>query len=89
MESILIMVVFPTIMSKKQTIEKVAKGKTYVYERVPYYNPRIKNTSYHYRYMGKKDNGGTRKVRIILPRRSLIHGPLIPIDVLPLSFGQL
>jgi len=74
-------------MSKKQTIEKVAKGKTYVYERVPYYNPRIKNTSYHYRYMGKKDNGETRKVRSILPRRSLIHGPFIPIMSIVNAFG--
>ena len=47
------MVVFPTITSGNQTIEKVVKGKTYVYERIPYYNPRIRNTSYHYRYVGR------------------------------------
>ena len=46
---------------------------------VPYYNPRIKNTSYHYRYVGKKENDETRKARSILPRRSLIHRPFIPI----------
>jgi transposase len=73
------MVVFPTITSRNQTVEKVVKGKTYVYERVPYYNPKIKNTSYHYRYVGSKDNGGIRKIRSALPIRSLIHGPFIPI----------
>ena len=73
------MVVIHTITSRNQTIEKVVKGKTYVYERVPYYNPKIKNTSYHYRYAGRKDNGETRKIRSVLPRRSLIHGPFIPI----------
>ena len=73
------MVVFPTITSRNQTIEKVVKGKTYVYERIPYYNPRIRNTSYHYRYVGRKDDGGIRKIRSVLPRRSLIHGPFIPI----------
>ncbi|MCL4356968.1 MAG: transposase [Candidatus Thermoplasmatota archaeon] len=71
--------VFPTITSKNQTIEKVVKGKTYVYERIPYYNPKIKNTSYHYRYVGRKDDGGIRKIGSVLPRRSLIHGPFIPI----------
>ena len=73
------MVGFPTITSRNQTIEKVVKGKTYVYERIPYYNPKIKNTSYHYRYVGKKDDGGVRKIRSVLPKRSLIHGPFIPI----------
>ena len=73
------MVVFHTITSRNQTIEKVVKGKTYVYERIPYYNPRIRNTSYHYRYVGTKDDGGIRKIRSVLPRRSLIHGPFIPI----------
>ncbi len=81
------MVVFPTITSKNQRIEKPVKGKIYVYERVPYYNPRIKNTSYHYRYVGKKENGETRKVRSILPRRSLIHGPFIPILDIVNAFG--
>lgn len=73
------MVVVSTFTSNNQTIERVIKGKTYVYERVPYHNSKIKNTSYHYRYVGRKDNGGTRKVRNVLPRRSLIHGPFIPI----------
>ena len=73
------MVVFPTITSKNQTIEKIVNGKTYVYERVPYYNSKIQNTSYHYRYIGKKDSGEIRKIRSVLPRRSLIHGPFIPL----------
>ena len=73
------MVVFPTITSKNQFIEKPVNGNIYVYERVPYYNPRIKNTSYHYKYIGKKENGETKKVRSVLPRRSLIHGPFIPL----------
>ncbi len=73
------MVVFPTITSRNQTIEKVVKGKIYVYERIPYYNPKIRNTSYHYRYVGRKDDGGIRKIRSVLPKRSLIHGPFIPI----------
>ncbi len=73
------MVGYTTITSRNQTVQKVVKGKTYVYERVPYYNPRIRNTSYHYRYVGRKDNGGIRKIRSALPRRSLIHGTFIPI----------
>ena len=46
---------------------------------MPYYNPRIKNTSYHYRYVGKKDGSEIRKVRSILSRRSLIRGQFIPL----------
>ena len=72
------MVVYPTITSRNQTVEKVVKGKTYVYERVPYYNQRIRNTSYHYRYFGRKDSGEIRKIRSILPGSSLTHGPFIP-----------
>jgi hypothetical protein len=72
-------VVFSTVTSKNQTVEKFVKGKTYVYERVSYYNPKIRNTSYHYRYVGKKDSVETRKIRIILPRRSPIHYPFVPI----------
>ena len=74
-----IMEVVPTITSRNQTIEKVVKGKTYVYERIPYYNLKMRNTSYHYRYVGRKDNGGIRKIRSVLPMRNLIHGPFIPI----------
>ena len=58
------MVVFPTITSRNQTIEKVVNGKTYVYERIPYYNPKIRNTSYHYRYVGRKDDGRVRKISV-------------------------
>ena len=82
------MVVFPTITSKNQTIEKVVKGKTYVYERIPYYNPKIRNTSYHYRYVGRKDDGGIRKIRSVLPMRSLIHGPFIPIMKIVKEMGH-
>ena len=64
---------------RNQTIEKVVKGKTYVYERVPYYNPKIRNAGYHYRYVGRKDDGGIRKIRSVSPRRSLIYRPFIPI----------
>jgi transposase len=81
------MVVFTTITSKNQLIEKTVNGKIYVYERVPYYNPGIRNTSYHYRYIGKKEEGETRKVRGILPRRSLIHGPFIPLTGITKAFG--
>ena len=73
------MVIFATITSRNQTIEKVVKGKTYVYERIPYYNPKIRNTSYHYRYVGRKGNGEIRKIWSVLSKRSLIHGPFIPI----------
>jgi hypothetical protein len=62
-----------TITPMKQITEKIVKGKTYVYERIPYYNPKIRNTSYHYRYMGRKDDGGIRKIRSVLTKRSLIH----------------
>ena len=55
------------------------KWKTYVYERVPYYNPRIRNFRYHYRYLVKKDIGGERKIRSIHPQRSLILSPFVPI----------
>ena len=64
-----------TITSMKQITEKVVKGKTYVYEKIPNYNPKMRNTSYHYRYMGRKDDDGVRKIRNDLPKRSLIHGP--------------
>ena len=43
------------------------------------HNPKIRNTSYHYRHVGGKDNGDTKKIRSIRPRRSLIHDPFIPI----------
>lgn len=78
-ESLLVMVGHITIISKNQVIEKQANGRIYVYEGFTYYNPRIKNTCYHYRYIGKKKGGETKKVRSILPRRILLHGPLIPL----------
>ncbi|MCL4480523.1 MAG: hypothetical protein M1113_03440 [Candidatus Thermoplasmatota archaeon] len=54
---------------------------------MPYYNPRIKNTSYHYRYTGKKEGGETNKVRSVLPRRSLVHGPFIPLTGIVNAIG--
>ncbi len=51
------------------------------------YNPMINNISYHYKYIGRKDNGETRKVRSVLPRRSLVHGPFIPIAFIINAFG--
>lgn len=67
--------ILTTITSMNQTIEKTLNGETHVYERIPYYNPIIRNTSYHYSYVGRKDNRKTRKIRSVLPGRSLIHGP--------------
>ena len=51
----------------------------YVYERTPYYDRTLKNTKYHYKYVGREVNGEARKIRSVLPRRSLICGPFIPI----------
>jgi hypothetical protein len=47
--------------------------------KVLYYNPMIKDTNYHYKYIGRKGNGETWKIRSVLPRRRLIHGSFIPI----------
>lgn len=48
---------------------------------MPYYNPGIRNTSYHYRYIGTSQNGETRIVR------SIIHGPFTPLTVITKAFG--
>ena len=74
-------------MGKNQTIEKKVGENTYVYERESYYNSRIKNTSYRYRYVGKKEGGETRRIRSTLPRRSPIHGPFIPLLGISKSLG--
>ena len=74
-----VMVVFPTITSRKQTIKKTVNGQVYVYERTPYYDRTLKNTKYHYKYVGKEVDGVPRRVRSDLPRRSLVSGPFIPI----------
>jgi hypothetical protein len=55
---------------------------------VPYYNPRIMNTSYHYRYIGKKEWGDTKKVRIVLLRVGLVHGPFIPLMEIVNAIGN-
>ena len=73
------MVVFTIITGKVQKIRKTVNGSVYVYERIPYYDPVIRNTKYHYKYTGKEDKGEVKKVRSVLPRRSLIYGPFIPI----------
>ncbi|MHB1440289.1 MAG: IS1634 family transposase [Cuniculiplasma sp.] len=73
------MVVFTIITGKVQRIRKPVKGEIYVYDRTPYYDPVTRNTKYHYRYVGKETGGEIRKVRSVLPRRSLIYGPFIPI----------
>ena len=73
------MVVFTIITGKVQKIRKTVNGSVYVYERIPYYDPVIRNTKYHYKYAGKEDKGEVKKVRSVLPRRSLIYGPFIPI----------
>ena len=73
------MVVYTTITAKVQMIRKPVNGYVYVYERTPYYDPVIKNTKYHYKYAGKEDKGEVRKVRSVLPRRSLVYGPFIPL----------
>jgi hypothetical protein len=38
-------------------IKKTVHGKVYFYERTPYYDRTLKNTKYHYKYVGKKVNG--------------------------------
>ncbi len=74
-------------MGKVQKVRKTVNGVTYVYERTPYYDPKIRNAKYHYRYAGKDLDGEVRKVRSVLPMRSLIYGPLIPILSIIESIG--
>ncbi len=81
------MVVFTIITSKKQIVKKTVNGQIYVYERTPYYDKSLKNTKYHYRYVGKEINGETKKIRSILPKRSLIYGPFIPLMKITESMG--
>lgn len=72
------MVVYATITGKTQRIMKERNGRTYVYERTPYYDPIIKNTKYRYRYIGKYVDGKVTTVRSVLPRASIVYGPFIP-----------
>ena len=51
------MVVFTIITATKQIIKNPVNGHIYVYERIPYYDSKIKNTKYHYRYVGAEVNG--------------------------------
>jgi transposase len=83
------MVVFPTITGKPQRIRKNVRGTVYVYERTPYYDSKTKNTKYHYRYAGKETGGEVKKVRSLLPRRSLIYGPFIPLLSMVREIGML
>ena len=55
------MVVFTIITSKKQIVKKTVNGQIYVYERTPYYDESLKNTKYHYRYVGKEIKEKQRK----------------------------
>jgi len=75
-------------MGKVQRIRKTVSGATYVYERTPYYDPAIRNTKYHYKYVGRETGGEVKKVRSVLPRRSLIYGPFIPVLSIVESFGM-
>jgi hypothetical protein len=73
------MVVYTSIMGKPQKISKVVNGIVYYYERTPYYDPALKNTKYHYKYIGKMVDGKISKVRSTLPKASYIYGPFIPL----------
>jgi transposase len=75
----LLILVYAIITAKVQRIRQNVKGEVYVYKRTPYYDPTIRNTKYHYRYLGKETGGEVRKVRSVLPKRSLIYGPFIPV----------
>jgi len=66
-------------MGKPQKISKVVNGIVYYYERTPYYDPALKNTKYHYKYIGKMVDGKISKVRSTLPKASYIYGPFIPL----------
>ncbi len=76
-------------MGSPQTVKKVKNGATYYYERTPKYDPKTRNTSYKYRYLGKDMDGKIGKVRVTLPRRSYIYGSFLPLirvmDTLHLS----
>ena len=74
-----VMVGNTTITSTKQTIKKMVNGQEYVYERTLYFDRTLKNTKYHYKYVGKEVDGVPRMVRGDLPRRSLVSGPFVPI----------
>ncbi len=50
-----------------QKVRKSANGVAFDYERTPYYDPKIRNTKYHYRYVGKDLDGEVRKVRSVFP----------------------
>ena len=81
------MLVFAIITASKQIVKKPVNGHIYMYKRTPYYDSKIKNTKYHYRYIGTEINGRTKRIRSILPRRSLIYGPFIPLLKITESIG--
>ena len=81
------MVVYTIITASKQIVKKPVNGRIYVYERTPYYDKTIKNTKYHYKYIGTEINGKTKRIRSTLPRRSLIYGPFIPLLKITESIG--
>ena len=59
--------------------QRKKNGSVYIYDRTPYYDPSLKNTKYHYSYVGKEIGGEVKRVRSVLPKRSLIYGPFIPL----------
>ncbi|OWP56688.1 MAG: hypothetical protein B2I17_04630 [Thermoplasmatales archaeon B_DKE] len=75
-------------MGRVQRIKKTVGSVTYVYERTPYYDPTIKNTKYHYKYVGRETGGEVKKVRSFFLRRSLIYGPFIPLLTVVESLGM-
>ncbi len=75
-------------MGKLQRVRKVVNGVTYVYERTPYYDPAIKNTKYHYKYAGRETGGEVKRVRSVLPGRSLVYGHFIPVSSVVESLGM-
>jgi len=82
------MVVFTIITGKIQRIrQEKENGAIYVYDRTPYYDPATRNTKYHYAYVGKESGGEVRKVRSVLPRRSLMYGPFVPLMDIVKAYG--
>ncbi len=79
--------VFTIITASKQIIRKSVNGRIYVYDRTPYYDSRIKNTEYHYKYIGTEIKGRAKRTGSVLPRRSLIYIPFIPLLKITDSIG--
>lgn len=63
---------------KSFTRIKIIKGKEYLYEITPYYNPRTKRIRHRSRYLGKNKDGKPVRVREHIPSYALSYGELIP-----------